>query len=109
MGRHGQLGRGGGRTVLSLVERDEGTTRQAAATDIDVDGPLTLGEPRRGSGTSATGCARPWDRVGPRRALRRRPVPAGVHRGDVQVRHPAANLVDAVCTADVTDVRLSCW
>ncbi|MDH6213580.1 family 43 glycosylhydrolase [Streptomyces pseudovenezuelae] len=41
--QQGQQWQGRGRTVLSLVEREESATRQAAVVDVDADGPLTLG------------------------------------------------------------------
>lgn len=42
-GQHGQQWRGGGRTVLSLVERDEDGTRQVAVVEVDGRAPLVLG------------------------------------------------------------------
>ncbi|MFJ8059072.1 family 43 glycosylhydrolase [Streptomyces sp. NPDC096142] len=49
-GQRGQQWAGGGRTVLSLVERDESGTRQVAVVAVDGGGPLTLGVTVEGAG-----------------------------------------------------------
>ncbi|GEC03885.1 xylan 1,4-beta-xylosidase [Streptomyces spinoverrucosus] len=41
--QRGQQWRGGGRTVLSLVERDEEGARQVAVVDVEAQAPVTLG------------------------------------------------------------------
>ncbi|MFI8891184.1 glycoside hydrolase family 43 protein [Streptomyces paradoxus] len=100
-----------GRTVLSLVERDEDGMRQAAVVDVPVDGPVTLGV------TVEEAAARFWYvRDGVRAAvgpvldfgrlsddhgarLRFTGAMAGIH---------ARDLVDAAFTADFTGFRLTC-
>lgn len=52
--QRGQQWRGGGRTVLSLVERDEGSTRQVAVVDVPTESAFTLGV------TVEDGVARFW-------------------------------------------------
>jgi xylan 1,4-beta-xylosidase len=109
--QRGQQWRGGGRTVLSLVERDEEGTRQAALVDVDAQAPVTLGVTVDGAE------ARFWfvrdgvrtpvgppldfsrlsDDYGSR--LRFTGAMAGIH---------ARDLVDASFTADFTDFRLVC-
>ncbi|GCB45078.1 family 43 glycosylhydrolase [Streptomyces sp. NL15-2K] len=102
---------GGGRTVLSLVEREEFGTRQAAVVDVDAEGPLTLGVTVEGAQ------ARFWyvrdgvrTPVGPAldfsklsddygSKLRFTGSMAGIH---------AVDLVDAAFTADFTGFRLEC-
>ncbi|MET8079925.1 family 43 glycosylhydrolase [Streptomyces sp. NPDC005303] len=110
--QRGQQWRGGGRTVLSLVERDEGGTRQVALVDVGTESAFTLGV------TVVDGAARFWwlDRDGERRfvgpeldftrlsddhgsKLRFTGAMAGIH---------AVDLVDAAFTADFTGFRLSC-
>ncbi|MFJ4205221.1 family 43 glycosylhydrolase [Streptomyces sviceus] len=116
--QRGQQWRGGGRTVLSLVERDEGSTRQVAVIDVDFDfdfgreSAFTLGV------TVADGVARFWflDSDGARRPvgpeldftrlsddhgtrLRFTGAMAGIH---------AVDLVDGAFTADFSGFRLSC-
>ena len=111
-GQCGQQWRGGeGRTVLSLVERDESGTRQAAVVEVDAGEPLTLGVTVEGAE------ARFWYRGGG--AVERTPVGppldfsklsddygsklrftgamAGIH---------AMDLVGAAFTADFTRFRL---
>ncbi|MDX3568091.1 family 43 glycosylhydrolase [Streptomyces sp. ID05-47C] len=111
--QRGQQWRGGaGRRVLSLVEREESGTRQAAVVEVDAAGPLTLGV------TVEEGEARFWyvrngDRtpVGPPldftklsddygSKLRFTGAMAGIH---------AMDLVDAGFAADFTGFRLTCW
>ncbi|MGW0820192.1 glycoside hydrolase family 43 protein [Streptomyces sp. NPDC002845] len=110
-GQHGQQWQGGGRTVLSLVEREEGGTRQAAAVEVDAGGPLTLGVTVDGAE------ARFWHLrdgvrmpVGPPldfsklsddygSKLRFTGAMAGIH---------ARDLVDASFTADFRGFRLTC-
>ncbi|KOG32675.1 family 43 glycosylhydrolase [Streptomyces resistomycificus] len=111
-GQHGQQWEGGGRTVLSLVEREEGATRTAAVVEVDADSPLTLGVTVDGVE------ARFWyvregvrTPVGPPldfgklsddhgSRLRFTGAMAGVH---------AVDLVDGAFTADFTGFRLTCW
>ncbi|MFD3613758.1 family 43 glycosylhydrolase [Streptomyces sp. NPDC058676] len=111
-GQHGQQWQGGGRTVLSLVEREEGGTRQAAVVEVDAAGPVTLGVTVDGAE------ARFWylregvrTPVGPPldfgklsddhgSKLRFTGSLAGVH---------AVDPVDAAFTADFTGFRLICW
>ncbi|WP_460073616.1 family 43 glycosylhydrolase [Streptomyces sp. YKOK-I1] len=115
--QRGQQWQGGGRTVLSLVERDETGTRQAAVVEIDASAPVTLGvtvegaearfwyarESREAQETVRTpvgpplDCARLSDDHGGR--LRFTGTLAGVHVRD---------LVDAAFTADFRDFRLTC-
>ncbi|MEV2210161.1 family 43 glycosylhydrolase [Streptomyces sp. NPDC050997] len=110
-GQRGQQWRGEGRTVLSLVEREEFGTRQVAVVDVDPAGPLTLGV------TVDGGQARFWyvrggarTRVGPPldftrlsddygSKLRFTGSMAGIH---------AVDLVDAAFSADFTGFRLTC-
>ncbi|KUM76048.1 family 43 glycosylhydrolase [Streptomyces curacoi] len=113
--QRGQQWRGGGRTVLGLVEREEFATRQVAVVDVDDvhrDGPLTLGVTVDGPE------ARFWYVLGGVRTpvgppldftklsddygskLRFTGSMAGVH---------AVDLVDAAFTADFTGFRLTCW
>ncbi|MEU1474159.1 family 43 glycosylhydrolase [Streptomyces sp. NPDC005760] len=110
--QRGQQWRGGGRTVLSLVERDEGSTRQVAVVEAGTESAFTLGV------TVGDGVARFWrlgsdgDRmpVGPEldftrlsddhgSRLRFTGAMAGIH---------AVDLVDAGFTADFAGFRLSC-
>ncbi|MFF7642633.1 family 43 glycosylhydrolase [Streptomyces canus] len=110
--QRGQQWRGGGRTVLSLVERDEGSTRRVAVVDVGMESAFTLGV------TVADGVACFWflDSDGARRSfgpeldfsrlsddhgskLRFTGAMAGIH---------AVDLVDAAFTADFTGFRLSC-
>ncbi|WP_217236755.1 family 43 glycosylhydrolase [Streptomyces sp. AC555_RSS877] len=110
-GQHGQQWQGGGRTVLSLVEREEGGTRQAAVVEVDADGPVTLGvtvdETRARFWYVREGVRTP---VGPAldfgklsddhgSRLRFTGSMAGVH---------AVDPVDAAFTADFTGFRLLC-
>ncbi|QUC63785.1 hypothetical protein IOD14_11800 [Streptomyces sp. A2-16] len=111
-GQRGQQWRGGGRTVLSLVERDEGSTRQVAMVDVGTESAFMLGV------TVEDGVARFWHlgSDGARRSvgpgldftqlsddhgsrLRFTGAMAGIH---------AVDLVDASFTADFTGFRLSC-
>ncbi|MFK4102050.1 family 43 glycosylhydrolase [Streptomyces sp. NPDC019531] len=116
--QRGQQWRGGGRTVLSLVERDEGNTRQVAVLDADAESAFTLGV------TVEEGVARFWyargtddtddDRV-------RTPVGPGLDFSRLSDDHGsklrftgamagihAVDLVDAAFTADFRGFRLSC-
>ena len=112
-GQRGQQWRGGGRRVLSLVERDEGSTRQVAVVEVEE------GESAFTIGVSITdGMARFWrldgdgarTQVGPDldftrlsddhgSKLRFTGAMAGIH---------AVDLVDAAFTADFRGFRLSC-
>ncbi|MFF8841204.1 family 43 glycosylhydrolase [Streptomyces sp. NPDC015127] len=110
-GQHGQQWRGEGRTVLSLVERDEGDIRQTAVVDVEADAPVTLGVTVDGAE------ARFWyvhhgvrTPVGPPldfsrlsddhgSGLRFTGAMAGIHAWD---------LVDAAFTADFGGFRLTC-
>ncbi|MFI6665800.1 family 43 glycosylhydrolase [Streptomyces sp. NPDC050481] len=112
-GQRGQQWRGGGgRTVLSLVERDEGGTRQVAVVDVHTESAFTIGV------TVEDGVARFWSLgahgvrtpVGPEldftrlsddhgSKLRFTGAMAGIH---------AVDLVGAAFTADFTGFRLSC-
>lgn len=109
--QRGQQWRGGGRTVLSLVERDEEGARQVAVVDVGAQVPVTLGV------TIDDAEARFWyvrdgvrtpigppldfsrlsDDYGSR--LRFTGAMAGIH---------ARDLVDASFTADFRDFRLTC-
>jgi xylan 1,4-beta-xylosidase len=110
--QRGQQWRGGGRTVLRLVERDEGSTRQVAVIDVGTESAFTLGV------TVTDGVACFWflDSDGARRSvgpeldftrlsddhgsrLRFTGAMAGIH---------AVDLVDGAFTADFTGFRLSC-
>ncbi|MFI0537582.1 family 43 glycosylhydrolase [Streptomyces sp. WSLK1-3] len=110
--QRGQQWRGGGRTVLSLVERDEGGTRQVAVVGVGTESAFTLGV------TVADGVARfryagadgAWTAVGPEldftrlsddygSKLRFTGAMAGIH---------AVDLVDTAFTADFAGFRLSC-
>ncbi|MDC2961064.1 family 43 glycosylhydrolase [Streptomyces gilvifuscus] len=110
-GQHGQQWRGGGRTVLSLVERDEGMTRQAAVVEVDADRPVLLGVTTEDAGArfwyEADG-ARTF--VGPEldfgrlsddhgTKLRFTGAMAGIH---------AVDLVGAAFTADFRGFHLTC-
>ncbi|MFJ4079292.1 glycoside hydrolase family 43 protein [Streptomyces iakyrus] len=100
-----------GRTVLSLVERDEDGMRQAAVVDVPADGPVTMGVSVEGADArfwyvrdgvrTAVGPALDFGRLsddhGPR--LRFTGAMAGIH---------ARDLVDAAFTADFTGFRLTC-
>jgi xylan 1,4-beta-xylosidase len=109
--QRGQQWQGAGRTVLSLLERDEEGARQVAVADIDTGAPVTLGVTVDGAD------ARFWylrdgertpigppldfsrlsDDYGSR--LRFTGAFAGIRAHD---------LVDAAFTADFTGFRLSC-
>jgi xylan 1,4-beta-xylosidase len=111
--QRGQQWQGGdGRTVLSLVERDEGSTRQVAVVDVHTESAFTIGV------TVEDGVARFWSLgadgtrtpVGPEldftrlsddhgSKLRFTGAMAGIH---------AVDLVSAAFTADFTGFRLSC-
>ncbi|MFJ9584068.1 family 43 glycosylhydrolase [Streptomyces acidicola] len=123
--QRGQQWRGGGRTVLSLVERDEEGARQAAAVEVDARRPVTLGVTVEGAearfwfvrdpdgnahgdgDADADGVRVPVgppldfsrlsDDYGSR--LRFTGAMAGIH---------ARDLVDASFTADFSDFRLTC-
>ncbi|MFE9452300.1 family 43 glycosylhydrolase [Streptomyces sp. NPDC006739] len=109
--QRGQQWRGGGRTVLSLVTRDEDAVRQVAVVAVGAGRPVTLGV------TVDRGEARFWyaddgvrSPVGPPldftrlsddhgRRLRFTGAMAAIH---------AVDLVNASFTADFTDFRLVC-
>ncbi|KUO03102.1 glycoside hydrolase family 43 protein [Streptomyces caeruleatus] len=111
-GQRGQQWRGGGRTVLRLVEREEFGTQQMAVMEVDAGTPLTLGV------TVEDGLAQFWYVREGARALVGPPLDftklsddygsklrftgamAGIH---------AVDLVDASFTADFTGFRLTCW
>ncbi|MDQ0956325.1 xylan 1,4-beta-xylosidase [Streptomyces sp. B4I13] len=109
--QRGQQWQGAGRTVLSLVERDEKGARQAAIVDVDASVPITLGvtvdgvEARfwyvRDGVRTAVGppldTGRLSDDHGGR--LRFTGTLAGIHVRD---------LVDACFTADFRDFQLTC-
>ncbi|MEV6592117.1 hypothetical protein [Streptomyces acidicola] len=119
--QRGQQWRGGGRTVLSLVERDEEGARQAAVVEVDARTPVTLGvtvegaearfwfvrDPDRDADGDADGVRVPVgppldfsrlsDDYGSR--LRFTGAMAGIH---------ARDLVDASFTADFSGFRLMC-
>ncbi|MET8975100.1 family 43 glycosylhydrolase [Streptomyces sp. NPDC004539] len=109
--QRGQQWRGGGRTVLSLIDRDETGTREVAVVDVDTRGPLTLGVSVEGAearfwhlsedGYTPVGppldMGRLSDDHGGR--LRFTGTLAGIH---------ARDLVDASFTADFRDFRLEC-
>lgn len=111
-GQRGQQWRdGGGRTVLSLVEREEFGMRQAAVVDVDAEGPLTLGVTVEGAEARfwylrdgvrtpvgpALDFSRLSDDYGSK--LRFTGSMAGIH---------AVDLVDAAFMADFTRFRLEC-
>lgn len=110
-GQHGQQWRGGGRTVLSLVEREESGTRQVAAVDVDAGAPVTLGVTVDGAearfwyvrGGTRTPVGEPLDfgKLSDDHGskLRFTGAMAGIH---------AVDLVDAAFTADFTGFRLTC-
>ncbi|WP_181801573.1 family 43 glycosylhydrolase [Streptomyces shenzhenensis] len=109
--QQGQQWRGGGRTVLSLVERDESGTRRAAVVDVDTQEPVTLGVTVDGAEARfwyvehgqrvpigpVLDFSRLSDDYGSR--LRFTGAMAGIH---------AVDLVDAQFTADFSDFRLVC-
>jgi xylan 1,4-beta-xylosidase len=109
--QRGQQWRGGGRTVLSLVDRDEEGTRQVAVVEVDTRAPLTLGvtieeaEARfwyvRDGVRTAIGPALDFSRLSDDHGSRLRftGAMAGIH---------ARDLVDAAFTADFTGFRLTC-
>jgi len=111
-GQHGQQWRGGGRTVLRLVERDEASTRTVTVVDVGADAPLTLGvtvdgaEARfwyvRGGVRAPVGEPLDFGRLSDDHGskLRFTGSMAGIH---------AVDLVDAAFTADFTGFRLICW
>jgi xylan 1,4-beta-xylosidase len=104
-------GTAGGRTVLSLVERDEDGVRQVAVVDVPVDGPVTLGVTVEGADArfwyvragvrTAVGPALDFSRLSDDHGSRLRftGAMAGIH---------ARDLVDAAFTADFTGFRLTC-
>jgi xylan 1,4-beta-xylosidase len=111
-GQRGQQWRGGGgRTVLSLVERGEDGTRQVAVVEVEFGAPVTLGATVEGAdarfwylrdGVRAPvgpvlDFSRLSDDYGSR--LRFTGAMAGVHAWD---------LVDGAFTADFTRFRLDC-
>ncbi|WP_416967802.1 family 43 glycosylhydrolase [Streptomyces sp. 4F14] len=109
--QRGQQWRGEGRTVLSLIDRDERGAREVAVVDVDLGGPITIGVSVEGTE------ARFWylrddtyTQVGPPldasrlsddhgRKLRFTGTLVGIH---------ARDLVDAEFTADFRDFRLEC-
>ncbi|NUP22926.1 MAG: glycoside hydrolase family 43 protein [Streptomyces sp.] len=110
-GQRGQQWQGEGRTVLSLVERDEDGIRQMALAEVDAGRPVTLGV------SVADGAARFWyvtdegrTPIGPPldftklsddhgSKLRFTGAMAGIH---------AVDLVHGAFTADFGGFRLSC-
>ncbi len=109
--QRGQQWRSAGRTVLSLVERDEDTTRQAALAEVAPGTPLTLGFTvdgtdarfwyvRDGARTSV-GPALDFSRLSDDHGGRPRftGAMAGIHAWDT---------VDTAFTADFTGFRLTC-
>jgi len=110
-GQRGQQWRGGGRTVLRLVERDEASTRTVAVVDVDADAPVTLGVTTDGA-EARFWCVRGGVRV---------PVGEPLDFGRLSDDHGsklrftgsmagihAVDLVDAAFTADFTGFRLIC-
>jgi xylan 1,4-beta-xylosidase len=111
-GQHGQQWQdGGGRTVLSLVERDEDGTRQVAAVGVDVSAPVMLGVTVEGADArfwyvregvrTAVGPVSDFSRLSDDYGSRLRftGAMAGIHAWD---------LVDAGFTADFGRFRLDC-
>ncbi|QNP69471.1 family 43 glycosylhydrolase [Streptomyces roseirectus] len=110
-GQRGQQWRGEGRTVLSLVERDETGAREVAVVDVDLAEPITLGvsvegpEARfwylRGDTYTPVGPALDASRLSDDHGdrLRFTGTLVGIH---------ARDLVDAAFTADFRDFRLEC-
>ncbi|NNN38231.1 glycoside hydrolase family 43 protein, partial [Streptomyces sp. S3(2020)] len=111
-GQRGQQWRGGGRTVLSLVEREESGTRQVSVVDVEAGAPLTLGVTVDGAearfwyvrdGGMRTPVGEPLDfgKLSDDHGskLRFTGAMAGIH---------AVDLVDAAFTADFTGFRLTC-
>jgi xylan 1,4-beta-xylosidase len=110
--QRGQQWRGGGRSVLRLVERDDTSTRQVAVVEVDTRAPVTLGVTVDGAearfwwlrGGVRTPVGEPLDFAklsddhGSR--LRFTGSMAGIHTVD---------LVEAAFTADFTGFRLTCW
>lgn len=110
-GQRGQQWRGEGRTVLSLVAREEFGTRQMAVVGVDPAGPLTLGVTVDGAqarfwyvrGGVRTSVGPPLDFTtlsddyGSK--LRFTGSMAGIH---------AVDLVDAAFSADFAGFRLTC-
>lgn len=104
-------GTAGGRTVLSLVERDEDGVRQVAVVDVPVDGPVTLGVTVEGADArfwylregvrTAVGRALDFSRLSDDHGSRLR------FTGAMAAIH-ARDLVDAAFTADFTGFRLTC-
>ncbi|MFJ9020478.1 family 43 glycosylhydrolase [Streptomyces sp. NPDC102259] len=111
--QRGQQWRGVGRTVLSLVERDENGARQAAVVDVDPNAPVTVGVTVTVAGAEARFwyvCDGVRTPVGP-------PLDAGRlsddHGGRLRFTGTLAgihvrDLVDASFTADFRDFRLTC-
>ncbi|MFF7733311.1 family 43 glycosylhydrolase [Streptomyces sp. NPDC007984] len=101
----------GGRTVLSLVERDEAGARQVAVVDVPVDGPVTLGVTVEGADArfwylregvrTAVGQVLDFSRLSDDHGSRLR------FTGAMAAIH-ARDLVDAAFTADFTGFRLTC-
>ena len=110
--QRGQQWRGGGRSVLRLVERDDTSTREVALVEVDVQAPVTLGVTVDGAEARfwwlrdgvRTPVGEPLDFAklsddhGSR--LRFTGSMAGIH---------AVDLVEAAFTADFTGFRLTCW
>ncbi|GHK01216.1 xylan 1,4-beta-xylosidase [Streptomyces sp. Y2F8-2] len=109
--QRGQQWRVAGRTVLSLVERDEQDLRQVVLVDVDARGPVTLGvtvdgaEARfwyvRAGARTPVGPPLDFSRLSDDHGSRLRFTGAfvGIH---------ARDLVDAAFTADFTGFRLTC-
>ncbi|MFJ4282253.1 glycoside hydrolase family 43 protein [Streptomyces massasporeus] len=104
-------GSAGGRTVLSLVERDEDGVRQVAVVDVPVNGPVTLGVTVEGADArfwylregvrAAVGPVLDFSRLSDDHGSRLR------FTGTMAAIH-ARDLVDAAFTADFTGFRLTC-
>ncbi|GAA3793979.1 family 43 glycosylhydrolase [Streptomyces phyllanthi] len=110
-GQRGQQWRGEGRTVLSLVERDEGGTREVAVVEVGPGVPVTLGVTTdgadarfwyvRGGVRTPVGPPLDFSRLSDDHGSRLRftGAVAGIH---------ARDLVDASFTADFRGFRLTC-
>ncbi|MBC9727436.1 family 43 glycosylhydrolase [Streptomyces sp. TRM68367] len=124
--QRGQQWRGEGRTVLSLVERDEDGARQVAVVEVDGDGPLTLGvrvDAAQAQFWYAVGGAQPTVHGARRSTVHgvRTAVGPVLDAGRLSDDHGsrlrftgtfagihAMDLVDATWTADFTGFRLAC-
>lgn len=109
--QRGQQWQGGGRTVLSLLERDPEGSRQLAVVDVDAGAPVTVGVTVEGAE------ARFWHvqndtriPIGPPLDVTRLSDDYGprLRFTGSFVALRAHDLVDAAFTADFTDFRLTC-